>query len=98
MLELWRFEAPLDIVARHRVSAPGGQGRRPGAFLGASSRDTRSAVDMTATFDAEHYKGTTRAQWQDAAAAWHSWGPTLEVWLGEATEAMLDAARVGAGS
>jgi SAM-dependent methyltransferase len=46
-------------------------------------------------FDAAAYKETTRKQWEDAAEAWHRWGPTLEVWLGEATEAMLDAARVG---
>jgi ubiquinone/menaquinone biosynthesis C-methylase UbiE len=51
----------------------------------------------TATFDPEAYKETTREQWQEAAAAWHRWGPTLEAWLGEATEAMLDLARVGEG-
>lgn len=53
---------------------------------------------MTATtFDSARYKTTTRDQWQDAAAAWHAWGPTLERWLGEATALMLDAAGVGAG-
>jgi SAM-dependent methyltransferase len=52
---------------------------------------------MTATFDAVAYKRTTRAQWEDAAAAWHAWGPTLEEWLGEATEAMLDAAALRTG-
>jgi len=51
----------------------------------------------TATFDPEAYKETTCEQWQQAAAAWHRWGPTLEAWLGEATEAMLDLARVGEG-
>jgi cyclopropane fatty-acyl-phospholipid synthase-like methyltransferase len=39
-----------------------------------------------------------RAQWEDAAGAWHSWGPTLEDWLGEATTLMLDAADVATGS
>ena len=53
---------------------------------------------MTVTFDPARYKETTRAQWQDAAAAWHAWGPTLEDWLGEATALMLDAAGVTAGS
>ncbi len=53
---------------------------------------------MTTTFDAAEYKATTLAQWEAAAAAWHDWGPTLEDWLGEATETMLDAAAVGAGS
>jgi SAM-dependent methyltransferase len=53
---------------------------------------------MTLTFDPIRYKTTTRAQWEDAAAAWHRWGPTLEEWLGEATELMLDAAGIRAGS
>jgi SAM-dependent methyltransferase len=53
---------------------------------------------MTVTFDPVRYKDTTRAQWEDAAAAWHAWGPTLEEWLGEATELMLDTAGVTTGS
>ena len=50
------------------------------------------------TFDAVAYKATTKDQWDEAAEAWHRWGPTLEEWLGESTEAMLDAAGVGEGS
>jgi SAM-dependent methyltransferase len=46
------------------------------------------------TFDAAAYKATTKQQWDEAAAAWHRWGPTLEDWLGAATKAMLDAAGV----
>ena len=53
---------------------------------------------MTLTFDPVRYKDTTRAQWEDAAAAWHAWGPTLEEWLGEATTLLLDAAGVTTGS
>jgi ubiquinone/menaquinone biosynthesis C-methylase UbiE len=49
-------------------------------------------------FDPVAYKQTTAQQWQEAAAAWHRWGPTLEEWLGEATELMLDLARIGDGS
>ena len=49
-------------------------------------------------FDAVAYKATTKKQWDDAAEAWHRWGPTLEDWLGASTEAMLDAAGVGVGS
>ena len=49
-------------------------------------------------FDPIQYKTTTRQQWEDAAEAWHRWGPTLEAWLGPATERMLDAARVTTGS
>src|SRR5262245_11742149 len=48
-------------------------------------------------FDPIKYKETTRAQWDSAAKAWHHWGPTLARWLGPATEAMLDMARVGPG-
>jgi ubiquinone/menaquinone biosynthesis C-methylase UbiE len=50
-----------------------------------------------AQFDAAAYKRGTREQWQNAAAAWHRWGPQLETWLGPATEVMLDLARVGPG-
>ena len=50
------------------------------------------------TFDPMRYKTTTRQQWEEAAEAWHRWGPTLEAWLDEATGRMLDAARVAEGS
>jgi SAM-dependent methyltransferase len=50
------------------------------------------------TFDPVQYKSTTRQQWEDAAEAWHRWGPTLETWLGPATEKMLDAANITTGS
>jgi SAM-dependent methyltransferase len=49
-------------------------------------------------FDPEKFKATTREQWQEAAEAWDRWGPTLEDWLGSATEAMLDGAGVRAGA
>ncbi|MBK7624722.1 MAG: methyltransferase domain-containing protein [Kineosporiaceae bacterium] len=49
-------------------------------------------------FDPIQYKVTTRQQWEDAADAWHRWGPVLEQWLGQATETMLDAAGVHLGS
>jgi SAM-dependent methyltransferase len=52
----------------------------------------------TQAFDAVQYKSTTRAQWQAAAEAWDRWEPTIEDWLGPATEAMLDCARIGSGS
>lgn len=52
---------------------------------------------MTTTFDPQVYKSTTRQQWQDAAEAWHRWGPLIEDWLGAATRRMLDAAGITAG-
>lgn len=48
-------------------------------------------------FDPIQYKMTTRQQWEDAAQAWHQWGPLLEAWLGEATSQMLEAAGIRAG-
>jgi len=48
----------------------------------------------TPTFDPVRYKQTTREQWQEAAEAWHRWGPFLERWLGPATELLLDLAGV----
>jgi SAM-dependent methyltransferase len=50
------------------------------------------------SFDPAVYKRTTYQQWQDAAEAWHRWGPTLRAWLGRATERMLDLARVVEGN
>jgi len=49
----------------------------------------------SAPFDPAAYKRTTTEQWQTAAEPWHRWAPTLEDWLGEATEIMLDMAGVG---
>ncbi len=50
------------------------------------------------SFDPEQYKTTTRQQWEDAAEAWHRWGPTIETWLANATQKMLDGAGVTAGA
>lgn len=51
-----------------------------------------------ARFDPIKYKETTREQWQTAAEPWYRWGPTIEEWLGRATETMLNMAEVGPGS
>jgi SAM-dependent methyltransferase len=56
------------------------------------------AAPVASTFDPVAYKATTREQWQAAAEAWHRWGPTIDQWLGEATETMLDLAGVGEGA
>ncbi len=50
-----------------------------------------------APFDPDAYKRTTHDQWQNAAAAWHRWGPTLEEWLGPATQLMLDMTGTSVG-
>ena len=56
-----------------------------------------SAVAAAPVFDPAKYKNTTRDQWDNAAGAWHRWGPTLADWLGESTRAMLDMAAIGPG-
>lgn len=55
-------------------------------------------MSTVATFDPIKFKTTTRAQWENAADAWHRWGPFLGDWLGAATERMLDLAGVKTGS
>jgi len=60
--------------------------------------ETISSPTVPATFDADKFRQTTRAQWENAAEAWDRWSALLNRWLGPATEAMLDAARVGPGS
>lgn len=52
---------------------------------------------MENVFNPQHYKSTTREQWQTAAEAWHRWHPTLKTWLGPATNMMLDMAQVKEG-
>lgn len=56
------------------------------------------AATTAPAFDPVKYKQTTREQWETAAEAWHRWGPTLEAWLGEATDVMLDLGRVREGT
>ncbi|RJP66891.1 MAG: class I SAM-dependent methyltransferase [Comamonadaceae bacterium] len=57
-----------------------------------------SAPAAPVVFDAEKFRQTTRAQWENTAEAWNRWGPLLARWLGPATEAMLDMAAVGPGA
>ena len=52
---------------------------------------------VTQDFDPVAFKEATRQQWQNAAAAWHHWTPTLHAWLGPVTEAMLDLANLKVG-
>jgi SAM-dependent methyltransferase len=53
--------------------------------------------NATTQFDPIKYKNTTRDQWQTAAEAWYRWSPTLNHWLGNATEQMLDLAQITTG-
>jgi SAM-dependent methyltransferase len=53
---------------------------------------------MTTTFDPVAFKSTTRDQWEAAAEAWDRWGASIEDWLGDATEVMLDDAGLSTGS
>lgn len=67
-------------------------------MLGRGSSPDVGVDVSSATFDPDAYKRTTADQWQSAAEPWHRWGPTLEAWLGAATETMLDMAGVVAGA
>jgi ubiquinone/menaquinone biosynthesis C-methylase UbiE len=60
-------------------------------------KENRMSTEPNQQFDPLKYKETTREQWQTAAEPWHRWGPTLEEWLGQATEVMMDMAEVGPG-
>lgn len=57
-----------------------------------------TAPSNVPAFDPQRYKTSTRDQWDAAAEAWHHWAPTLQQWLGPATELMLDMAGVKPGS
>jgi len=48
-------------------------------------------------FDADKYKRTQHDQWNEDAAAWHRWGPTLQDWFGGVTKTMLDLAQIAPG-
>jgi cyclopropane fatty-acyl-phospholipid synthase-like methyltransferase len=61
-------------------------------------KENHMSTEPDQQFDPLKYKETTREQWQTAAEPWHRWGPTLEEWLGQATEVMLDMAEVGPGA
>ncbi len=61
-------------------------------------KENHMSTEPTQQFDPLKYKQTTREQWQTAAEPWHRWGPTLEEWLGQATEVMLEMAEVGPGA
>lgn len=51
----------------------------------------------TPKFDPVKYKNTTHDQWQTAAEAWYRWSPTLNQWLGKATDKMLEMAGITSG-
>ena len=55
-------------------------------------------MELTAPkFDPVKYKNTTHDQWQTAAEAWYRWSPTLNQWLGKATDKMLKMAGITTG-
>lgn len=48
-------------------------------------------------FDADQYKRTQHDQWNEDAAAWHRWGPTLQDWFSVVTKTVLDLAQIAPG-
>ncbi|MEO6605454.1 MAG: class I SAM-dependent methyltransferase [Aeromicrobium sp.] len=55
------------------------------------------STQTQSTFEPVAFKATTRQQWQDAAEAWHRWGPTIGDWLGAATDTMIELAHIRTG-
>jgi ubiquinone/menaquinone biosynthesis C-methylase UbiE len=51
--------------------------------------------ETQAVFDAEKYKRGQHDQWNEDSAAWHRWGRTVQRWLGDVTQKMLDLAQLG---
>jgi hypothetical protein len=45
-------------------------------------------------FDPVAYKHAVTQEWDRAASGWHHWIPTVNTWLHNATEMMLDQADV----
>lgn len=50
--------------------------------------------EQQSSFDAAKYKNAQREQWNKDGAAWRRWNPILDRWYGEATQRMLDLARI----
>jgi ubiquinone/menaquinone biosynthesis C-methylase UbiE len=67
-------------------------------LAGSGRKENQMSTEPAQQFDPLKYKETTTEQWQTAAEPWHRWGPTLEEWLGQATEVMLEMAEVGPGA
>lgn len=55
-------------------------------------------MPMPSSSDPEGFKSAVRDQWDRSAAGWDAHTPAIRAWLAEATEAMLDMARIGSGS
>src|SRR5581483_123265 len=54
-------------------------------------------MQTMANSDPIQYQHTTYEQWQATGTVWNRWEPTLEQWLGPATELMLDCAEIRPG-
>ncbi len=96
----WAREALYVIIGR----------ADPNAFaaLGPTRRDQHKealrfcrtethVAEEQPSFDAAKYKNAQREQWNKDGAAWRRWNPTLDRWYGEATNRMLDLARIRPG-
>lgn len=88
---------PCAVTIRPSFTRSGGKTRSAGSRSNSPHPKAAMSTQTTVHFDPAAYKATTRRQWEQAAQAWHRWGPTLENWLGGATELMLDLAEVGEG-
>lgn len=48
-------------------------------------------------FDPSRHKEAARNEWDAAAEGWRRWEPMIAAWMADATEVMLDMARIAAG-
>lgn len=56
-----------------------------------------SDTQTVTSFDPVKFKESTRQQWNAVSESWDAWGDFLQRWLGPATDALLDMAKVGPG-
>lgn len=54
-------------------------------------------TDTPSDFDPARHKEASRKQWDSAAEGWRRWEPVVAALMADATDAMLDMARIGPG-
>ena len=67
----------IKLAVRKRQGSVKARSRWVAHSRPARTGGTAMATTSQASFDPMKYKETTRAQWQDAAAAWNEWSPLL---------------------
>jgi SAM-dependent methyltransferase len=55
-------------------------------------------MSITQTIDPQEFKAASREQWNRSAVGWNAYSAPIRMWLGTATEAMLDMAGIEPGA